>query len=137
MTERLGKSTILVTGATGNVGSEVVKQLLDSFSLSSDHDIIKAAVHSKNKANKFDQDNKEVEIINFDYENAETVADGLTNVDKLFLVVNPVPNRSISSNIVREAKKNHVKHIVMLSSIGVDIEPRITVGRFYREEEKV
>ena len=37
-------SVILVTGATGTVGSEVVKRLL--VSSSSGEDIIRAAVHS-------------------------------------------------------------------------------------------
>lgn len=41
--------TILITGATGTVGSEVVKQLL-AYSSSSDHNLIRAAVHSQNKA---------------------------------------------------------------------------------------
>jgi uncharacterized protein YbjT (DUF2867 family) len=42
--------TILVTGATGTVGSEVVKQLVSSFSSSSGQSIIRAAVHSQNNA---------------------------------------------------------------------------------------
>jgi uncharacterized protein YbjT (DUF2867 family) len=45
--------TILVTGATGTVGSEVVKQLVSSFSSSSGQNIIRAAVHSQNNADKF------------------------------------------------------------------------------------
>jgi uncharacterized protein YbjT (DUF2867 family) len=36
--------TILVIGATGNVGSEVVEQLLKQTLLSSQHNRIKAAV---------------------------------------------------------------------------------------------
>jgi uncharacterized protein YbjT (DUF2867 family) len=48
--------TILVIGATGTVGSDVVKQLVSSSSSSSSSDqniIIRAAVHSHDKANKF------------------------------------------------------------------------------------
>ena len=46
--------TILVTGATGTVGSEVVKQLVSASSSSSDKDIIiRAAIHSQNKADNF------------------------------------------------------------------------------------
>jgi uncharacterized protein YbjT (DUF2867 family) len=131
--------TTQVTGATGTVGSEVVKQLLASSpsSPSSDHNLIKAAVHSQNKADKVKQDNKEVEIVNIDYNKAETIADALINVDKLFLLIDPVPNISISSNVVKEAKKNGVKCIVMLSSLAVDVEPRITIGRLHRQEEKI
>jgi uncharacterized protein YbjT (DUF2867 family) len=40
-------TTILVTGATGTVGSEVVKQLVSSSSSSDDDIIIRAAIHSQ------------------------------------------------------------------------------------------
>ena len=55
-------STILVTGATGTVGSEVVKQLVSS---STDQIVIRAAVHSENKADKFKK-YKAVEIVSID-----------------------------------------------------------------------
>jgi uncharacterized protein YbjT (DUF2867 family) len=41
--------TILVTGATGNAGNEVIKQLLTPAFSSSGHNRIKAAFHSQNK----------------------------------------------------------------------------------------
>jgi uncharacterized protein YbjT (DUF2867 family) len=50
------ESIILITGATGIVGSEVVKQLLTSSS-SSDHNLIRAAVHSQNKADSVRNNN--------------------------------------------------------------------------------
>ena len=53
-------TTILVTGATGTVGSEVVKQFVSSSSSLDNRDdiIIRAAVHSQNKADTFKQYNK-------------------------------------------------------------------------------
>ena len=46
-------TTILVTGATGTVDSEVVKQLVSSSSSSSDNDIIiRVAIHSQNSLSK-------------------------------------------------------------------------------------
>ena len=58
---------ILVTGATGTVGSEVVKELASIFS-SSDYNNIKAAVHMQNKVDKLEQyADKGVEIVNLDY----------------------------------------------------------------------
>ena len=76
--KKLNERTILVTGATGTVGSEVVKQLLASSS-SSDHNLIRAAVHSQNKAHSVthNNSNKEVEIANIDYNKPETIADAL------------------------------------------------------------
>ena len=80
--------TILVTGATGTVGREVVKQLVSSLSSSPDKNdiIIKAAIHSENKADNFKQYNKSVQIVNLDYNKPETIADALNQVDKLFLL---------------------------------------------------
>ena len=129
--------TILVTGATGTVGSEVVKQLLASSS--SDHNNIRAAVHSQNKADKLRHDNnKEVEIVNIDYNKPETISHALSNVDKLFLPTLPSPNMTnISSSVVKEAKKNGVKYIVKLSVMAADAEPGTIIGRLHRQEEKI
>ena len=77
--------TILITGATGTVGSEVVKQLVSSSPDKNDI-IIKAAIHSENKADNFKQYNKSVQIVNLDYNKPETIADALNQVDKLFLL---------------------------------------------------
>jgi uncharacterized protein YbjT (DUF2867 family) len=127
--------TILVTGATGTIGSEVVKQLTSSSSL--DHHIIKAGVHSLNKANELKQ-NKRFEIVSIDYYKPETISNALQNVEKLFWLTLLAPNATqISSNLIKEAKKNGVKHIVKLSAMGADIEPPITITRLHRQEEKI
>ena len=43
----------------------------------------------------------------------------------------------ISSNLIKEAKKNDVKHIVKLSVMDADAEPGIIIGRLHRQEEKI
>ena len=131
------EKTILVTGATGTVGSEVVKQLVSSPS-SSGYNIIRAAVHSQNKADRFRQ-YRGVEIVNMDYNKPETIADALNHVNKLFLLTLPSPNMAdISSSLVKEAKKrNDLKHIVKLSVLEADAEPGTTIGRLHRQEEKI
>jgi uncharacterized protein YbjT (DUF2867 family) len=127
--------TILVTGATGTVGSEVVKQL--SLSSSLDHCIIKAGVHSPDKADKLGP-HKRLEIVGMDYYKPETISNALQNVDKLFWLTPLAPSTTqISSNLIKEAKKNNVKHIVKLSVMGADIEPSITLTRLHRQEEKI
>lgn len=128
--------TILVTGATGNVGSEVVKQLVSSSS--SDQSIIRAAVHSRINADKFRQYGETVEIVNMDYNKPETIAAALKKVGKLFLLTLPSLNMTdISSKVISEAKKNGVRHIVKLSVFGADAEPGIIIGRLHRQEEKI
>ena len=128
------ETVILVTGATGTVGSEVVKQLT---SISSGNRV-RAAVHSENKADKLRRENKTIEIVNMDYNKPETIVDALNGVDKLFLITLPTPNMNeISSSLIKEAKKNDVKHIVKLSVIDADAEPGIMIGRLHRQEEKI
>ena len=85
--KKLNERTILVTGATGTVGSEVVKQLHTSSS--SGYNTIRATVHSQNKADKLRHNNntdKEVEIANIDYNKPETLKEALKNVDRVFLL---------------------------------------------------
>lgn len=136
-TTKNNETMILVTGASGTVGSEVVKQLTSPSSLSSDSRI-RAAIRSKNKADKLRDENKIVEIVNMDYDKQETIVDALNGVDKLFLLTLPTPNMTeIASGLIKEAKKNDVKHIVKLSVIDVDAEPGIMITRLHRQEEKI
>ena len=132
--------TILVTGATGTVGSEVVKQLVSSSS-SSDHNniVIRAAVHSQDKADKFKQYNKTVQIVNMDYNNPETIRDALNHVDKLFLLTLPAPDMTdVYSNLVKEMRKyDGINHIVKLSSMDADTGFETRIGLIHREEEKI
>lgn len=77
--------TILVTGATGTVSSEVVKQL--SFSGQN----VKAAVHTKSKADKFNYD-KRIDIVSIDYNKPESIANAFRDVDNAFLLTPPSPD---------------------------------------------
>jgi uncharacterized protein YbjT (DUF2867 family) len=43
----------------------------------------------------------------------------------------------ISSSFIEEAKKNGVKFIVKLSTMGADLEPGYTSGRLHRQVEKI
>ncbi|MFL6365345.1 MAG: NmrA family NAD(P)-binding protein, partial [Nitrososphaeraceae archaeon] len=75
--DREKRTTILVTGATGTVGSEVVKQLVSILSSSSRYNI-RAAAHSQNKTGRLKEfGNKGVETADLDYTKPETVAHAL------------------------------------------------------------
>ena len=135
-TIKTNETAILVTSATGTVISEVVKQLTSPSSLSSGIRV-RAAVHSKDKADRLRDENKTIEIADLDYNKPESVVDALNGVDKLFLVTPPAPNMNeLSSSLIKQAKKIDLKHIVKLSVLDADAEPGIMIGRWHKQEEK-
>ena len=94
--------TILVTGSTGNVGSQVVKQL------SSFNGNVRAAIQSKNRANEIK--NARAQLVEMNFNKPETIRMALEGVEKLFLLTPFVPDMvDISMNLVNEAKKANVK----------------------------
>lgn len=125
-------TTILVTGATGTVGREVVKQLSIL-----DGDIrVRAGVHSIIKGENLKR-LPGVEIVEMDFEDPESLHAAFTHVDKVFLIT-PFSDDQVhmAKTLVDEAKKAGVKHIVKLSAMGAGAEPGIQLGRWHREIEK-
>jgi uncharacterized protein YbjT (DUF2867 family) len=126
------QETILVTGATGTVGSEVVKQLSRATT-----DVnIKAAVHSIENVKKVVKDDR-VEAVQIDYDKPETLAAAFKDADKLFLLTHDSPKSAKhASNLVAEAKKSGIRHIVKLSALGADMES-VDSLRLHRQAEKI
>jgi uncharacterized protein YbjT (DUF2867 family) len=124
--------TILVTGSTGNIGSEIIKQLSNSKS-----DInLKAAVRSEDNRIKNGKDLRSVQQVELDFSRPVSIAEGLKNVDKLFVLTPTHPDIvEFTTNLIDGA--NGVKHIVKLSHIRANAKPGITITRLHREAEKV
>jgi len=107
--------TILVTGATGTVGSRVIEQLRGRDTQ------IRAAVRSPERASL----PEDVEAVAFDFEEPETWGAALKGVDKLFLIRPPAISRvgdSINPAIDAAARVG-VDHIVYLSVLGAEKNP--------------
>jgi uncharacterized protein YbjT (DUF2867 family) len=127
------QESILVTGASGNIGSEVVKQLLVVAPAVS----IKAAVHSLQNVKKV-KDGNRVKVIAIDYNESDTLREALKDVDKLFLLTPDVPNApDLASNAVSEAKKAGIRHIVKQSVMGADLEADVGTMRLHRQVEEI
>ena len=122
-------SKILVTGATGNVGSKVVERL------SATGASVRASVQSSSKADKLK--NAGVEPVEFDFTNPETLRAAFDGVEKVFLLTPFVPNMvELGLRAIEAAKKAGVKYIVRMSAMGADAEPAIQLGKWHREVEK-
>src|ERR687885_1471329 len=129
--------TILVTGATGTVGIEVVKWLLSAKGERGEGEdiIVKAAARSAND-DTFGE--LGVQAIELDFNNRSTLSAALRGVDKLFLLTPFQSNMvDLTSNLVNEAKNAEVKYIVKQSVLGADAEQAITPSRLHRQAEKV
>jgi uncharacterized protein YbjT (DUF2867 family) len=124
--------TILVSGATGTVGSEVVKQL------SSHTDVnVKAAARSVERIKNIESGDK-VKLVSLDYNKPESMREALKDVDKLFLLTPDVPNaHELASNLVNEAKNAEVIHIVKQSVMGADEGADVGTMRLHRQAEKI
>jgi uncharacterized protein YbjT (DUF2867 family) len=106
---------ILVTGAGGNVGSELVKVLSASGAR------FRAAYNSPAKMEQARRNG--VAAVAIDYARPETVAAALAGADHLFLLgAGAVGQAEAEIGVVRAAKKAGVRHVVKLSVWGADGE---------------
>lgn len=122
--------TILITGATGTVGCEVVKDLAAT------NVKVRAGVHSIIKGDRF-RVFPDVEIAEIDFERPETLRAAFTGITKVFLITPFTQNQvAIGKKLIDAAKSAGVQHIVKLSASGADAETGIQMGRWHREVEK-
>jgi uncharacterized protein YbjT (DUF2867 family) len=105
---------ILVTGVTGNVGKEVINQLIGKGLP------VKAAARNLTKAATADL--KDTEIVLFDYESSETFEPALAGVGRLFVIPPPVNPRQheLIIPLIDVAAQTGVKHIVNLSTMDAE-----------------
>lgn len=101
---------ILITGASGNVGREVLKQVTQTGVR------VRAAYQSVSKAAAAPSG---VDLVTMDYNDPATVRAALKDVDRVFLVGPPSSNLvSLERKAVDEIKRSGVKHLVKLSAMG-------------------
>ncbi len=108
--------TVLVTGATGNVGRHVVSQLIQAG------ERVRALTRVSG-ANLPDS----VEIVRGDLERPETLSAAFENVERMFLF--PIP--ATATDVAELAKKSGVRRIVVLSSGSAPWEAKYHPGGLY------
>lgn len=112
---------ILVTGATGSNGTEIIKRLVEK-------DIqVRAMVRDRNRANLVIPN---VEVVEADFDRPETLQSVLAGVKRAFLVTNSSENAEAQQiAFIDAAKQSGVEHIVKLSQFKADAN---SPGRFLR-----
>jgi uncharacterized protein YbjT (DUF2867 family) len=113
---------ILVIGATGNIGTELVKQLW------AQGEYVRA--FARNRAHARSITLPGLDLVEGDFNKPQSVARSLVGVDRLFLLIPSSPAvERMQRSLVDAAKRNNVRHIVKLSQLGADERAE---GRFQR-----
>jgi uncharacterized protein YbjT (DUF2867 family) len=101
---------ILITGASGNVGKEVLKQILAMGAK------VRAAFRSAGKAASAPSG---VDIVTMDYNQPQTVQAALKGVEQVFLVGPPTSNlTALERKAIDEIKQSEARYVVKLSAMG-------------------
>lgn len=121
---------ILVTGATGTVGTEVVRQLLDA-----EQEVRALARDQITAARKLGPN---VAIVEGDPSQPDTLDAALRGVDRMYLLLPMAPMlQQWDAEIVSAAQRAGVGHIVKHSNIGADDEHATTMQRWHRAGERL
>ena len=125
---------ILVTGATGNIGLEVVHYLSE---LNSGSEIL-AAVRNVERAKKTFRNYPNLLYRQFDFENEHTYSEAFDRVDILFLLRPPHISdvEKFFRPLLNAAKKNEINKVVFLSVQGAEkskVIPHNKIERLIQE----
>ena len=113
---------ILITGATGTVGSEVVKRL------SAKGIPVRAVTRDPGKAGTIRL--PQVEVVEGDFEDADSIRRACTGVNRAFLLTNSTERAEAQQvAFTRIAQQSGVRHLVKLSQLHADAS---SPGRFLR-----
>lgn len=116
---------ILVTGATGNVGQELVSQLLEQGQS------VRVLTRDPRKAAIWGD---RVACTQGSFEEPETLKAALQGVDQLFLMTNEIGAEHVQT-MMRAVQGTEVRNIVYLSSTGAG-HPELIIGKWHIDREE-
>ncbi|NLU74349.1 NAD(P)H-binding protein [Streptomyces sp. HNM0575] len=112
---------ILISGATGNVGGELLRQL------HAEGTAVRALTRDPSRA-RFPAG---VDVAEGDFGAPESLAEAFSGAESAFLMMS-----SNQTAVLREAARAGVRRIVLLSTMAVETRPESLIGRLHLEAER-
>jgi len=120
---------ILVTGATGHVGSDLVRLLAEAGTPA------RALIHSPHKAAPIQRLGLETAL--GDFEQPDTLDAAMAGCDQLFLLSPPSPRQPEQErSVIDAAKRAGVSHVVKQSVPGADPDSELAFARWHAQIEQ-
>jgi len=116
---------ILVTGATGTVGSDVVRLLVEAKAN------VRAMTRDPSKAKL----PPGVEVVKGDFDDPASLAAATRGIEKMFLLAVGPNLAQAEARALAAAKANGVKHAVKISTFGA-AKPDIAISKWHRSGEE-
>ena len=121
---------ILITGATGNNGQELIRQLTAMGQR------VRVLIRKPAEAAKLDGSN--IEVAAGDFDKPETLEAALQGVEKAFLLT-PVAERFVQwqKDFIEAAQRAKIKHLVKFSGMGADSHSPSGLLKFHAETDDI
>ena len=121
---------ILITGATGNNGQELIRQLTAMGQR------VRVLIRKPAEAAKLDGSN--IEVAAGDFDKPETLEAALQGVEKAFLLT-PVAERFVQwqKDFIEAAQRAKIKHLVKFSGMGADSHSPSELLKLHAETDDI
>ena len=130
MNTRANSPTILVTGATGNIGGQLIKRLAEG------NVPFRAMIRSAKDRNKL-AGLSGTDIVEGDFDDSASLGRALVGIEKAFILTNSSEKAEQQQlRFVAEASRAGVKHLVKLSQLGADQTSPVRFLRYHAVVEK-
>jgi uncharacterized protein YbjT (DUF2867 family) len=136
LNELIKSKRILITGATGNIGSEVINQLI-SNQINKNIEIIAGVRNVEKAKSQFKEWNNKIQFEYFDFEEKSTFNIFKKNINCVFLLRPPhISDVNVFKVLIEVFQENSVQEIIFLSVQGAKKSELIPHNKIERKIKK-